>query len=290
MEPTSRTYTSQRLELHYADWGNEGAPPLVMIHGTRDHARNWDWVARALRDDYHVLAVDLRGHGDSQWTNSGAYTLDEFIFDLDQLIEARNLAPLSLIGHSLGGIIVLRYAGIKPENIAKLVAIEGMGRPPPHVPRSQPGSLQDKYRDWLERMHGLADTPYKNQPSLEAAIERMQGANTHLSPEQARHLTVHGVKANEDGTYRWKFDHYIYGRMNTPLGVNLEVSREIWSEISCPVLLVRGKDSWTPDPGETGEMAHFQDARLVNIADAGHWVHHDQLDEFIKLSKAFLKE
>ncbi|MDP6174584.1 MAG: alpha/beta hydrolase [Rhodospirillales bacterium] len=289
-EPTSKTYQSQRLRLHYLDWGNEGAPPLVLIHGTRDHAHNWDWVARELCDEFHVLAVDLRGHGDSDWTNSGAYALDEFVFDLSQLVKERDLAPLSLIGHSLGGIIVLRYAGILPENVSKLVAIEGMGRPPPHVPRSQPGSTHDKYRNWLGKMHDLVDTPYKNQPSLEAAIQRMQEANSHLSPERVRHLTEHGVKQNEDGTYRWKFDHYIYARMNTPKGVDLEVSREMWSNITCPTLLVRGLDSWTSDPKEVGETEYFQNARVVNVENAGHWVHHDQLDEFLNVTKPFLTD
>ena len=66
--PTSRIYFSQRLRLHYVDWGNPTAPPLLLVHGGRDHCRNWDWVATALRCDWHVLAPDLRGHGDSQWS------------------------------------------------------------------------------------------------------------------------------------------------------------------------------------------------------------------------------
>src|SRR6516164_886165 len=73
--PTSRIYFSQRLRLHYVDWGNPGAPPVILLHGCRDHCRNWDWVATALRRDWHVLAPDLRGHGDSQWSPDGSYTL-----------------------------------------------------------------------------------------------------------------------------------------------------------------------------------------------------------------------
>ncbi|MGA3002432.1 MAG: alpha/beta fold hydrolase, partial [Acetobacteraceae bacterium] len=68
--PTSRIYFSQRLRLHYVDWGNPDAPPLLLVHGGRDHCRNWDWVATALQDEYHVIAPDLRGHGDSQWSDS----------------------------------------------------------------------------------------------------------------------------------------------------------------------------------------------------------------------------
>ncbi|HLY57466.1 MAG TPA: alpha/beta fold hydrolase, partial [Stellaceae bacterium] len=69
--PTSHFYISQRLRLHYVDWGNPTAPPLVLVHGGRDHCRNWDWVASRLRRDWHVIAPDLRGHGDSQWADAG---------------------------------------------------------------------------------------------------------------------------------------------------------------------------------------------------------------------------
>ena len=69
--PTSHSYISQRLRLHYVDWGNPGAPPLILLHGGRDHCRNWDWVAAELRRDYHIIAPDLRGHGDSAWSASG---------------------------------------------------------------------------------------------------------------------------------------------------------------------------------------------------------------------------
>ena len=128
--PTSRIYFSQRLRLHYVDWGNPRAPPLVLLHGGRDHCRNWDWVATALRRDWHVLAPDLRGHGDSQWSPDGNYTLAAFIYDLAQLIHQQELALITIIGHSLGGNIALRYTGIYPDNVRRVVAIEGVGASP----------------------------------------------------------------------------------------------------------------------------------------------------------------
>ncbi len=130
--PTSHTYFSQRLRLHCVDWGNPGKPPLLLIHGGRDHCRNWDWTAVALRDDWHVIAPDLRGHGDSQWSPDGSYTMAGYIYDLAQLVHQQRLAPVTIIAHSLGGNIALRYAGIYPEAVAKLAAIEGLG-PPPRV-------------------------------------------------------------------------------------------------------------------------------------------------------------
>ena len=77
--PTSQVYFSQRLRLHYVDWGNPSAPPLLLIHGGRDHCRSWDWVAEVLRDQYHVIALDLRGHGDSGWATGSSYPLAEFV-------------------------------------------------------------------------------------------------------------------------------------------------------------------------------------------------------------------
>src|SRR3954451_21489886 len=95
--PTSRVYFSHRLRLHSVDWGNPTAPPLVLLHGGRDHCRNWDWVTEALRDDYHIIAPDLRGHGDSAWSASGHYTMASYIYDLAQLIHQQELAPVAIV-------------------------------------------------------------------------------------------------------------------------------------------------------------------------------------------------
>src|ERR1700751_5856118 len=128
--PTSRIYFSQRLRLHYVDWGNPDAPPLILLHGGRDHCRNWDWVAADLRRDYHVICPDLPGHGDSAWSASGSYSMANYIYDLAQLIHQQKLAPVTIIAHSLGGNIALRYSGIYPESVSALVAIEGLGPSP----------------------------------------------------------------------------------------------------------------------------------------------------------------
>ena len=91
--PTSHTFFSQRLRLHYVDWGNPTAPPLLMVHGGRDHCRNWDWLAERLRSRWHIIAPDLRGHGDSQWSTEGSYRMDNYVYDLAQLIHQQQLAP-----------------------------------------------------------------------------------------------------------------------------------------------------------------------------------------------------
>jgi alpha-beta hydrolase superfamily lysophospholipase len=90
--PVSRFFISQRLRLHYVDWGNHAAPTLVLVHGGRDHARSWDWVARDLRRDWHVVAPDLRGHGDSAWAVGSLYHMVEYVIDLAQLATSPSTA------------------------------------------------------------------------------------------------------------------------------------------------------------------------------------------------------
>jgi pimeloyl-ACP methyl ester carboxylesterase len=114
----------------------------------------------------------------------------------------------------------------------------------------------------------------------------MQEANRHLSPEQARHLTQYGVNQNEDGTYSWKFDNYT--RANSPYGMPQAEIEQLWTRISCPTLLVYGKESWAVNPETDGRLRHFRHARVVSFDDAGHWVHHDQLAAFLDLVRGFL--
>ena len=125
--PTSRIFFSQRLRLHYVDWGNADAPPLLLVHGGRDHCRNWDWLAEQLGREWHIIAPDLRGHGDSQWSQDGNYMMAGYVYDLAQLIHQQGLAPATIVAHSLGGHIGIRYTGVYPETVRKLVAIEGYG-------------------------------------------------------------------------------------------------------------------------------------------------------------------
>jgi pimeloyl-ACP methyl ester carboxylesterase len=284
--PTSHSFISQRLRLHYVDWGNPDAPPLILVHGGRDHCRNWDWVAQDLRRDFHVIAPDLRGHGDSAYSPSGDYSMSAFVYDLAQLIHRQDLAPTRIVAHSLGGGIALRYAGIYPENVVKLVAIEGMGPSPQMRARRAQRAVAERMRDWIDTERALAGRLPKRYASIEDALDRMRKENAHLSPEQARYLTVHGVSQNEDGTYSWKFDNYV--RSFSPVDLTAEEQGELWSNIRCPTLLVYGRESWASNPEEDGRVAYFSNARVSAFEGAGHWVHHDRLEGFLAEVRAFL--
>ncbi len=284
--PTSHIYISQRLRLHYVDWGNEDAPTLLLIHGGRDHCRNWDWVAEELKDDYHIIAPDLRGHGDSAWMVGGSYNQIDYVYDIAQLLRQTTRTPVTIIGHSLGGSISLQYAGLYPETVTKLVAIEGMGPPPELIKERIEQPIADRLHLWVEDLRKLSGRMPRRYPSLEDAYERMQTENPHLTETQARHLTIHGSAQNEDGTYSWKFDNYV--RTFPPIGIDFEQQYKLWERITCPTLLVRGTESWASDPEKDGRAAHFQNATVVNIQKAGHWVHHDQLSRFMKITRDFL--
>lgn len=283
--PSSHYYYSQRLKLHYVDWGNATKRPLLLIHGGRDHCRNWDWVAQALRRDWHVIAPDLRGHGDSQWSIGGSYAVIDYTLDIAQLLESLDLFPITIIGHSLGGSVALQYTGTYPEKVRKIVAIEGLG-PAPDTIVERPA--HERMREWVSEMKAFARRHPRRYASLDEAIERMRDANPHLNEEQARHLTIHGTYRDEDGTWLWKFDNYV--RAVSPYLFNVHEARELWSSITCPVLLVRGTESWASDPEKDGRARAFQDYQLVNVSRAGHWVHHDQLGHFLEIVRKFLAD
>jgi len=282
-EPVSQFFYSHRLKLHFWDWGENGKPNLILVHGGMDHARSWDRIAEAFMRDFRVLAPDLRGHGDSSWTKGAIYSIAEYVLDLSALADIVGNFPIYFIGHSLGAAIVLQYAGIYPERAKKVVAIEGFA-PPSGLKQQIPA--HQRLRDWIEEMRDYEVRIPHKYPSLEAAYERMHKANPFLSDEMARHLTLFGSNWNADGTLIWKFDNFV--RAFPPYSFNMEEAREIWNQITCPVLLFRGLDSWTEDPYREGTINAIKDHRLIDIPNAGHWLHHDQTAAFIAEAKKFL--
>jgi len=256
---------------------------LVLIHGGRDHARNWDFVAARLRKRYHVIAPDLRGHGDSAWAYGSQYSMPDFLLDLHQLLRHLEAPPAVLVGHSLGGAIALQYAGVYPDRVCKVAAIEGLG-PPPSMLTEKP--VEERLDEWIRTTQELATRHPRRYASLGEAEARMREANPHLSPALARHLTLNGVIRVEDGSYAWKFDNYV--RAWGPHAYDREAVQRLWSRIRCPVLLFRGAESWAENPVADGRATHFQNARYVEVDGAGHWVHHDRLDVFMSELDSFL--
>jgi len=283
--PTSHYFYSQRLKLHYVDWGNHGKPLMVLVHGGRDHARNWDHVALHFRTRYHIVVPDLRGHGDSAWAYGSEYSMIEYVLDLAQLLEQLAAFPVILIGHSLGGGIVLQYSGVYPERVTRVVGIEGLGPTPASIIPRPP---HQRMQAWIGEMRAFAGRRTHHYATLDEATRRMREANPRLTEAMASHLTLYGTNRHEDGTYTWKFDNYV--RASSPYDFNAEDARAIWARITAPSLLIRGADSHAADPERDGRASAFRHRQVVTIANAGHWVHHDQLAAFLRVVEHFLQD
>jgi pimeloyl-ACP methyl ester carboxylesterase len=147
-------------------------------------------------------------------------------------------------------------------------------------------NIAERMDEWIRQQRGLAGRTPRRYPSIEDAFRRMQEENPHLSAEQARHLTAQGVNQNEDGTYSWKFDNYV--RAWPPYDMSGRDLQLLWSRIRCPTLLLYGKESWSGNPVDDGRAGFFPNARVVGIDGAGHWLHHDRLDDFVGIVREFL--
>jgi len=285
--PTSNSFISQRLKLHYVDWGDRDAPPLILQHGGRDHCRSWDWVAEELCRDWHVICPDLRGHGDSNWSPEGNYQMDALVYDFAQLVHTLGHDQVTIVAHSLGGNIATRFTGLYPEKVSKLVNLEGLGPSPKVRKENEAKGKAERLREWIAGKRKAAGRTPRRYDTLKDAFARMKDENSFLSEEQARHLTIHGASRNEDGTWSWKFDNYL--NVWSPTDMSYADQEKLWADITCPVLLLYGADSWASNPEKDGRIKHFSDARVIEYENAGHWLHHDQFDKFIADVKAFLK-
>lgn len=283
MEPISHFFYSDRLKLQFWDYGQDGKPALVLVHGALDHARSWDWVASSLCEHYHVYALDLRGHGNSAWAPGAMYSVAEHVLDLSALLDIINDFPIRLLGHSLGGGIILHYAGVYPARVRKAVSIEGLGLPLDHRVH---GPASERVRYWIEEVRGLEKRRSKSYPDPAAAMARMKEANPRLSDEIARHLTLHGTNWESDGSLLWKFDNY--ARAIPPYGHHVDDAVELFSQITCPTLFFWGLESFLPIPESDPRFTAIRARRLIKVHSAGHWVHHDQLALFLGEAGIFL--
>lgn len=163
--PHSGFFVSQGLRLHYADWGNENAPPIILVHGGRDHCRSWDGLARALQPHFHVLAPDLRGHGDSEWTKGGSYSLTEYVYDLSRLVRHIAAGQVTIIGHSMGGMVGLIYAGTFPEQVSALVVLDGVTV----LPNAKSEPAHERIAHYVGQLDQLEDREPRRYRTIEEA-------------------------------------------------------------------------------------------------------------------------
>jgi pimeloyl-ACP methyl ester carboxylesterase len=277
----SRYFDSGRLRMHYNVWGDEQNPPLVLVHGMRDHSRNWDFVAESFSDRFTVYAPDLRGHGDSDWAPGGSYDIADYVTDLARLIEVIDRGPVSIVGHSLGGRIVPAYAAAFPDRVTRMVSIEGFGGYFGNEPPAQ------RLARYVQELAAVKPREWKTYAGLEEATERMQEAHPHIAPALAAHLTRHAVRRLDDASYVWKFDPCLH--VQSVHEWTMEFQKSLWASIHKPVLLMGGARSWPRLESRVAALG-LASVRTALIEDAGHWVHHDQPAAFVAAVADFLTE
>jgi pimeloyl-ACP methyl ester carboxylesterase len=279
-EPRDLFVTANRLRHHLLDWGGDG-PLLLLLHGFLEQARVWDGCAPALvAAGYRVLALDWRGHGDSQWIGAGGYYhFADYIADLSCLL--RELGGKAvLIAHSMGGSAAVLYAGTEPERVRGLVSIEGLG-----PPDSDPSTAPQRFAGWLrdlERTEKRKQAPF----GLEEAVRRMQVSYHHLSEERRRALALASTR-EVDGGRQWKFDPL--HRTQSPQPYYTAQAAHFWRRVTCPVLYVEGADSnLRLDEEELTRRLTALRAQRVVLPSCAHHPHVEQPDLFVGAVVEFL--
>lgn len=280
--PESRFFHSQGLRLHYWDWGNDQAPLMLLVHGGRDHGRSFDLIARSLQPHFHVLAPDLRGHGDSDWTKGGSYSLTEYVYDLSRLVRSTAADHVAMVGHSMGGMVSLIYAGTFPDQVSSLVVLDGVTV----QTNAKIAPAHERITKYVGQLDKLEDREPRRYRTIDEAAAQMRAHNPRLSTELAQHLATFGARRNEDGTYSWKFDPQ--QRSMAPHRLSPDDHVSLWSRIACPTLLLHAEESFLKVGDPTGLARYFPQARADTIAGAGHWLHHEKPDEVLGAIRSFL--
>jgi pimeloyl-ACP methyl ester carboxylesterase len=267
---TSRFVEAGGLRLHYQDFGTAGKPAMLCLHGGAAHAHWFDFVAGAFTADYHVRALDQRGHGDSEWADPPSYAYERYAADLAEVVEQLDLRNFVLIGHSMGGTVSLEYASTYPGRVSRLIVVDSTLQMTP------------------ERVAALRDVGSRRGSNYATREEflarfRLRPAGTSAAPEVLRHLAQNSARQFPDGTWRHKFDRNVYATRETSDGLPR------WNRIHIPALLVKAARSQRISPQVYAEVK----ARCphIELAEVPHCDHHVTLDNpagFVKVVKRFL--
>ncbi|MCK6548391.1 alpha/beta hydrolase [Myxococcota bacterium] len=265
------------LPLAYHTWGDRSRPPLVLVHGFQDHAQSWSRVAKRLWDRWFVVAVDLRGHGESGWVGAGGdYHFYDYLHDLLSVVDHLELARFGLVGHSLGGNVTVFATAMAPERVSALVLLEGLGFQT-HALTDTLGRLR-RWHTSLRRggialdVEGRRATRQKLTDVADAA-ERLRRYNERLEPAHALELAETFTEPFEDGV-AWRFDPLHKVPAAKPYLFD-EVAAA-WRGLSMPVLSLYGDEtSWVPSDLDA-RIALVPDLRSGVVERAGHNLHHDR--------------
>ena len=266
--PTSHTVNAHGLRLHYLDWGNDDLPPMLLLHGLQDCAGLWRSFAEGVRDSYHVVALDHRGHGDSPGATS--YALEDYVREVGGVIDALGLCNVVLIGHSAGGKNAFIYTAEHPGDVAKLVITDM------DPDAYNPGSVA-----MISRYKGESD----EYDDLAGVVERLRSRQPGSTEDVLRANAVDLTTPAAGGRLRWKRHRDVVTQYDRP---------DAWAylpRIDAPTLIVRGADSTllTRDVAERMQQT-IPNCRLAEIPDGGHWAHLESPDLYLRIVREFLDD
>jgi len=279
--PRDRFVESNRLRLHMLEWGAAG-PTVLLLHGFLEHAHTWDLVAPSLAEaGFRVLALDWRGHGDSERIGRGGYYhFADYVADLAGLTRALRTS-VTLVGHSMGANAALLYAGTEPTRVTALVCVDSLG-----PPDADPSLTTLRYAQWISDLERVSRT-VRRGTTVEAAVARLQERFPRFSLEVARHLVLHGTIA-DGATRAWKFDPR--HQTASPQPYYARQATAFWEAVRCPSLLVEGGQSpFRLAEAEIAERVRAIGAERVTVADAGHHPHLERPREFCEVLIPFLR-
>lgn len=272
MHTRSSTITNEGLTLHCVEWGDDGLPPLVLLHGLRAYGYWFEEFAEAVADRYHCIALDQRGRGLSSWAPAGRYTTDDYVSDIAALVSQKGLQRYALIGHSMGGTNALNFAAGRPDGLAALVIVDS-------APELDTRGLT-RIREELGR------TP-ASFPSREAAAAFLRPLHRRASERSFATRLQWMLDDDGQGGVRWRIDGKIFDPRMTP-----DTPERSWravERVACPVLVVRGGDSDLVTADCADRMAAaFQDGSRAEIPDAAHMIVEDNPAGFTQAVVPFL--
>jgi len=304
-ELTSRMYQARRpsrsefipirhLDYHVRVWGEPSPdrPPLVLVHGWMDVAASWQFMVDALGEDRHIIAPDWRGFGLTRGPATDNYWFPDYLADLDALLDHYAAdQPIDLVGHSMGGNVVMVYAGVRPQRIRRLVNLEGFG-----MPATRPAQAPGRYAQWLDELKALrrGDMDLKAYDSLDGVARRLMKTNPRLTEDKARWLAGEWAQPDDQGQWRILGDpaHKV---VNAQL-YRLDEVQEVFARITAPLLSVTASDDslgqWWKGRYTLEEYRQrlkvVPDLREAHLDDAGHMLHHDQPQTLARLIETFL--
>ena len=273
-KPMDKTVMANGLKLHYLDWGGEGLPLMVLLHGLRGHAHSWDDVAEAFCSQYHVLALDQRGRGDSDAAPGGDYSTQAFVDDLAAFVETLGLPPFTLIGHSMGGRNSMAFTAQYPERVARLVIVD-IG--PTVDPRG------------AERIKREVQAVPEAFDSFEDVVAYMSAQNRYASDAVLRRRLRYATTALPDGKVGWRYDRAVREQSRHGSGAP---AVDLWPalpKIPCPTLIVRGADTDLLSPEVAQQMVEaLPNGQLVEVPRAAHMVFEENPEGFMEAARPFL--